>query len=244
MSIHIEAKPGQIAQTVLLPGDPLRARHVAETLFEDPQCYNQVRGMYGYTGTYNGSEVSIQGTGMGIPSLSIYVHELIHEYGVKNLIRVGTCGSIQQDLALGQVLLAMGACTDSVTNNLRFNHLQYAPIADYQLLSKAFETAKSLNISCIAGNVFSTDLFYLDDVNRYDVLIDHGVLAVDMETSALYTLAARSGVKALSILTVSDNIITGAGSSTVDRQQKFMDMMKIALEISNSTQHTAYRQQQ
>jgi purine-nucleoside phosphorylase len=169
---------------------------------------------------------------MGIPSLSIYVHELIHEYGVKNLIRVGTCGGIQQDLELGQVLLAMGACTDSITSNIIFNKVQYAPIADYQLLSNAFETAASMGVNCLAGNVFSTDLFYLEDDNRYDALIAHGVLAVDMETSALYTLAARSGVRALSILTVSDNIITGARSSASDRQQKFMDMMKIALEVT------------
>jgi purine-nucleoside phosphorylase len=232
MSIHIEAGPGEIAETVLLPGDPLRAKHVAETLFENPHCYNQVRGMYGYTGKYKGSTVSIQGTGMGIPSLSIYVHELIHEYGVKNLIRVGTCGGIQQDLELGQVLLAMGGCTDSITSNIIFNKVQYAPIADYQLLSNAFETAASMGVNCLAGNVFSTDLFYLEDDNRYDALMAHGVLAVDMETSALYTLAARSGVRALSILTVSDNIITGARSSASDRQQKFMNMMKIALEVT------------
>ena len=232
MSIHIEAKPGEIAETILLPGDPLRARHVAETLFEDPQCYNQVRGMYGYTGTYNGKAVSIQGTGMGIPSISIYVHELINEYGVKNLIRVGTCGSIQENLQLGQVLLAMGACSDSMTNKLIFNHLQYAPIANFELLNGAYRASQANGVNCMAGNVYSTDLFYLEDANRYQALIDHGVLAVDMETSALYTMAARSGVKALSILTVSDNIITGAKSSAQDRQQKFMDMMKIALEAT------------
>ena len=231
MSIHLEAKPGEVAETVLLPGDPLRAKHVAETLFEEPQCYNKVRGMYGYTGIYNGKPVSIQGTGMGIPSISIYVHELIHEYGVKNLIRVGTCGSIQQHLQLGQVLLAMGACSDSMTNTLTFNHLQYAPIADFELLNSAYQASQAYGLNCMAGNVYSTDLFYLDDANRYQAWIDHGVLAVDMETSALYTMAARSGVKALSILTVSDNIITGAKSSAKDRQQKFMDMMKIALEI-------------
>jgi len=229
MSIHIAAKPGEIAETVLLPGDPLRARHVAETLFEEVVCYNQVRGMYGYTGTYQGQRVSIQGSGMGIPSLSIYVHELIHEYGVKNLVRVGTCGAIQSNLELGQVLLAMGGCSDSMTNPLFFGQLQYAPIADFELLTAAFEAARNQDISCLVGNIYSTDLFYLDNPKRYDPLIDHGVLAVDMETSALYTLAAKSGVKALSILTVSDNIITGKFSSSQERQEKFMDMMQIAL---------------
>ena len=229
MSIHIEAKPGDIAETVLLPGDPLRAQFVAKTLFEDAVCYNKVRGMFGYTGTYQGYPVSIQGTGMGIPSISIYLHELIHEYGVKNLIRVGTCGSIQQDLELGQVVLAMGACTDSITNTLVFNNLQFAPIANYHLLSGAYQAAKAMGTDCIVGNVYSTDLFYLDDENRYQALIEHGVLVVDMETSALYTMAAKSRVRALSVLTVSDNIITGAKSTSEDRQKKFMDMMKIAL---------------
>ena len=229
MSIHIGAKQGQIAETVLLPGDPLRAKFVAETLFEEPYCYNQVRGMYGYTGTYNGSRISIQGTGMGIPSISIYAHELIHEYGVKKLIRVGTCGCIQQNLTLGQVLLAIGACTDSTTNDIVFKGLHYAPTANFQLLKDAYEQAEKLGVKCVVGNIYSTDLFYLDQPDRYKPWIDHGVLAVDMETSALYTLAAKSKVKALSILTVSDHIITGAVSSAQDRQEKFMDMMKIAL---------------
>ncbi len=234
MSIHIEAKPGEIAETVLLPGDPLRAKFVAENLFEELHCYNQVRGMYGYTGTYQGKPISIQGTGMGIPSISIYVHELIQEYGVKNLIRVGTCGCIQKNLDLGQVLLAIGACTDSATNNLTFKGLQYAPTADYGLLTKAKQVADSSGINCMVGNVFSTDLFYQDDPDRYQAWMDHGVLAVDMETSALYTLAARAQINALSILTASDNIITGARSTAEERQQKFMDMIKIALNAAQA----------
>jgi len=234
MSIHIGAKPGEIAETVLLPGDPLRAKFVAENLFEDVNCYSQVRGMYGYTGTYNGLPISIQGTGMGIPSISIYVHELIREYGVKNLIRVGTCGCIQKNMDLGQVLLAIGACTDSTTNNITFNGLQYAPTANYHLLTKAYQAAESLGISCVVGNIYSTDLFYLDDPDRYQACIEHGVLAVDMETSALYTLAARSQANALSILTVSDHIITGAQSTAQERQEKFIDMMKVALEAAQS----------
>ncbi len=233
MSIHIEARPGEIAETVLLPGDPLRARYVAETLFEEASCYNQVRGMLGYTGTYQGRKVSIQGTGMGIPSISIYLHELIHEYKVKNLIRVGTCGGIQEYLELGQVLLAMGACSDSATNQLAFDKIQYAPIASYPLLWGANQAAESMNIDCLVGNIYSTDLFYLDDPHRYDQLIAHDVMAVDMETSALYTIAAREGCRALSVLTVSDHIITGAKSSSQEREQKYMDMMKIALGIAD-----------
>ncbi|GJM27689.1 MAG: purine nucleoside phosphorylase DeoD-type [Cyclobacteriaceae bacterium] len=232
MSIHIEAKPGEIAETVLLPGDPLRAEFVANNLLEDVICYNKVRGMLGYTGTYQGTRVSIQGTGMGIPSISIYVHELIQEYGVKNLIRVGTCGSIQKELDLGQVLLAMGACSDSMTNQLVFKELQYAPVADFELLMNAHQAAVSKGISCIVGNIYSTDLFYLEQPNRYDRLIEHGVLAVDMETSALYTLAAKARIRALSVLTVSDNIITGAMSSSQDRQEKFMNMMKVAMQAA------------
>jgi purine-nucleoside phosphorylase len=230
MSIHIGAKPGEIAETVLLPGDPLRAKYVAENLLENAKCYNEVRGMYGYTGTYKGMPVSIQGTGMGVPSISIYVHELIQEYGVKHLIRVGTCGCIQEKLELGQVLLAIGACTDSMTNSMTFKGLQYAPTSDFHLLSSAYQAAENMGTQCLVGNIYSTDVFYQDDPDRYDVWIEHGVLAVDMETSALYTLSARFGVKALSILTVSDNIITGAVSSAMDRQEKFMDMIKIALE--------------
>ena len=230
MSIHIGAKPGEIAETVLLPGDPLRAKYVAENLFENAKCYNQIRGMYGYTGTYNGQPVSIQGTGMGIPSISIYLHELIHHYGVKKLIRVGTCGCIQEHLELGQVLLAIGACTDSTTNDQIFNGLHYAPTADFQLLSKAYQQAESMGINCTVGNIYSTDLFYLDQPDRYKPWIEHGVLAVDMETSALYTMAARAKIRALSILTVSDHIIKGEVSSSQDRQEKFMDMMRIILE--------------
>ena len=232
MSIHLEAKPGQIADTVLLPGDPLRAKFVAENLFEDAVCYNQVRGMYGYTGVYQGKQVSIQGTGMGVPSISIYLHELINEYGVKNLIRVGTCGCIQKDMQLGEVLLAIGACTDNIANKLVFDKIQFAPTANFELLNSAFKSSSEQNIPCTVGNIYSTDLFYLEDEHRYKELIQHGVMAVDMETSALYTMAARARVKALSILTVSDNIITGAASSSQDRQEKFMGMMKIALEAA------------
>ncbi len=231
MSIHIGAQPGEIAETVLLPGDPLRAKYVAENLLEDAQCYNEVRGMYGYTGTYKGKRVSIQGSGMGIPSISIYAHELIHEYQVKTLIRVGTCGCLQEEMELGSVLLAIGASSDSNTNSMVFKGLQYSPTADFTLLDKAYHTAEGMGMKVVVGNVLSTDLFYMDDPQRYHVWIDHNVVGIDMESSALYTLAARSNVQALSILTVSDNIITGQISSSQDRQEKFMDMIKLALEI-------------
>ena len=231
MSIHIGAQPGEIAETVLLPGDPLRAKFVAENLLEDAVCYNQVRAMYGYTGTYKGKRVSIQGSGMGIPSISIYAHELIQEYQVKNLIRVGTCGCLQEEMELGSVLLAISASSDSNTNNLVFKGLHYAPSADFSLLDRAYHQAEEMGLKAVVGSVLSTDLFYLDDPQRYHVWIDHNVVGIDMETSALYTMAARNNVKALSILTVSDNIITGQLSTAKERQEKFMDMIKLALEM-------------
>jgi purine-nucleoside phosphorylase len=233
MSVHIGAKVGDIARTVLISGDPLRAKHVANTLLENSKCYNEVRGMLGFTGSYKGKSISIQGTGMGIPSTSIYVNELISEYGVKNIIRVGTCGAIQKDVELGQVILAMSAGSDSATNRIHFEGMEFAPTADFELLSNAYKAAQSMNLPVLVGQVFSTDTFYGHDANRWNVWSEHGVLGVEMETSVLYTIAARSGVKALSILTVSDNIITDKFSSSKDRESKFMDMMKIALEIAN-----------
>lgn len=232
MSIHIGAQPGEIAETVLLPGDPLRARFVAENVLENATCYNEVRAMYGYTGTYKGKRVSIQGSGMGIPSISIYAHELVHDYQVKKLIRVGTCGCIQEDLELGSIVLAMSASSDSNTNQMVFDGLHYAPTADFNLLKSAYQSAQTMGLEVAVGNVLSTDLFYMDDPKRYHVWIDHNVLGIDMETSALYTMAAKTKVRALSVLTVSDNIITGNASTAKDREEKFMDMIKIALEAS------------
>ena len=232
MSVHIGAKEGDIARTVLISGDPLRAKNAADAFLEKPSCYNEVRGMLGFTGGYKGKRVSIQGTGMGIPSTSIYVNELISEYGVKSIIRVGTCGSIQKEVELGQVILAMSASSDSSTNKIHFNGMDYAPTADFKLLLEAYHATQTLKIPALIGTVFSTDTFYGSDSNRWNVWAEHGVLGVEMETSILYTIAARTGVKALSILTVSDNIITGKFSSSKDRESKFMDMMKIALEIA------------
>lgn len=231
-SIHLEAKAGDIAETVLLPGDPLRAKHVAETFLDDAVCYNKVRGMLGFTGYYNGNRVSIQGTGMGMGSISIYVNELISTYKVKNLIRVGTCGTIQEDLNLGQVLLAMSASGDSDANRQYFDGMHYAATADFDLFIKAYNAAKAMNIKTYQGSVFSTNTFYDNSPNRWEKWQKHGILGVEMETQILFTLAKRFGVKALSVLTVSDNILTGAASSAKDREQSFNDMMRIALALA------------
>jgi purine-nucleoside phosphorylase len=230
-SFHIEAKVGDIAEKILLPGDPLRAKFVAETFLEDVTCYNKVRNMLGFTGYYKGKMVSIQGTGMGMGSTGIYVNELIRTFGAKTLIRVGTCGAIQEDLHLGQVLLATGACGDSSANILYFEGKQYAATPDFELIHKAYQIALQQNIKVIPGLIFSTDSFYDDVPNRWHRWIEHGVIGVEMESQILYTLAKKLKVKALSILTVSDNIITGSAADHQDRERSFMDMMKIALEI-------------
>ncbi len=234
MSIHLEAAPGEIAPTVLLPGDPLRAKFIAETFLENMHCHNKVRGMLGYTGIYNGKPVSVQGTGMGVPSHSIYVNELIRDYQAKQLIRIGTCGSLQEGINVKEVVIAMAACTDSSMNKLLFGGMDYSPIADYGLLKKAMAFAEKNNIATRVGNVLTSDIFYFDDdlKNPYYVWMKYGVLAVEMETAALYTLAARLNVKALSILTVSDNIVTGQHATAEERQTAFTDMVKIALELA------------
>lgn len=232
MSIHIGAKQGAIAETVLLPGDPLRAKFVAENLMEDAVCYNNVRGMLGFTGTYKGKRVSIQGSGMGMGSLAIYVNELISDYGVKNVMRVGTCGAIQRSLQIGQVILAMSASGDSGANRYYFEGLDYAATADFNLLMEAYTVAQKMNINTLQGSIFSTNIFYDPKPDRWDKWIKHNILAVEMESQMLYTLAARLGARGLSILTVSDNIITGEASSSEEREKSYTDMMKIALEIA------------
>ena len=232
MSIHIGAKAGEIAKTVLLPGDPYRAKFVAEQLLKNARCYNTIRGMLGYTGEYKGKTISIQGTGMGIPSISIYAHELITEYEVKNLIRVGSCGCIQPDLQLKDVILAMSASTDSNVNIMRFQGKDYAATSSFKLLKNAFDVAKKLNIDVHVGNIFSTDLFYHDDPTYWKVWADYGILAIEMESAALYTLAAKFKVNALSLLTVSDQLITGEASSSEAREKSFTQMIEIALEIA------------
>jgi purine-nucleoside phosphorylase len=232
MSLHIGAKAGEIADTVLITGDPLRAKHYAEKLLVAPKGYNRIRGMLGYTGTYQNKSVSIQGTGIGIPSTALYVHELIHSYGVKRIIRVGTCGAIQKDIHLGQVLLANKSLTDSNAINLIAKHKTDETKADSELLQIAQATAHGLGISVRTGTIFSTDLFYSDDdATRWITPTQQGVLAVEMETSVLYALAEKNNIAALSILTVSDNILTGAVASAEDRETRTLDMIRLALEI-------------
>jgi len=231
MSIHIEATPGDIATTILLPGDPLRAKYIAENRFKDYKCYNQVRGMLGFTGQYASQQVSVQGTGMGIPSISIYAEELIREFGVKKLIRVGTCGTFQKDVALGDVLIAQGASTDSAVNRLRFNGMDFAPLASFNLLQKAHDFCEDNHIPVRIGNVLTSDTFYNDNPKYWQRWAEYGVLAAEMETAALYTIAAKHGVGALSILTVSDNLVSGEQVSAEERQKKFMQMVDIALAL-------------
>ena len=229
MSIHIGAKKGDIAETVLLPGDPLRAKFIAENLFQDVQCYTQVRGMLGFTGLYNGQRVSVQGTGMGLPSHSIYVNELIDSFGVKTLIRVGTCGSFQENIKLRDVVLAMSSCSESNFNRKTFKGMDFAPTADFDLLMKAYNHTTSKAKKVHVGSVLSADTFYNEDPEEWKLWARHGVLAVEMETSALYTIAARKKCRALSVLTVSDCLVTGAASPSQDREQTFTDMVDIAL---------------
>ncbi len=230
MSIHIGAKKGDIAETVLLPGDPLRAKWIAETFLEDVVCYNEVRGIYGYTGTYKGRRVSVQGTGMGVPSISIYVNELIRDYGVKNLIRVGTAGSYREDIKIRDVILAMSSSTTSGINRLRFDGADYAPTADFELFMRAAEAAKVKGIKIKGGNVLTVDEFYGDNFEAYKKWANFGVLCVEMETAALYTIAAKYNVKALTILTISDSLVTGEETTSLERQTTLKDMVEIALE--------------
>ena len=223
---HNNAKLGEIAETVLLPGDPLRAKYIAETFLENPVQYNTVRGMYGYTGTYKGKRISVQGSGMGIPSIGIYSYELIHFYGVKNLIRIGSAGAINEDLKPYDVVIGMGACTDSNYASQYNLKGTYAPIASYELLNKAVNAAKDLNIETTVGNILSSDIFYgeegLEGLRKWQKM---GVLAVEMESAGLYMNAARAGVNALCILTISDCPFTGDVTTAEERQHAFTNMM-------------------
>jgi len=230
VSLHIGASKEDIAETVLLPGDPLRAKFIAENILKNAVCYNEIRGMYGFTGIYKGKRVSVQGTGMGIPSHLIYVTELIKEYNVKKLIRIGTCGSIQSDIKIRDIILAMSASTDSSFNTYTFGGRIYAPTANFELLQKAYKITLKLDKNPKVGNILSSDIFY-DEPDFLKIWAKYGVLAVEMETAALYTLAAEFGVKALTILTVSDNLITDEHISVEERQKKFNEMIKIALEL-------------
>ena len=230
MSTHIGAKPGEIAPRVLLPGDPLRAKWIAETYLEDAKCYSNVRGMLGFTGTYEGVSVSVQGSGMGMPSASIYYHELLAEYGATSLIRVGSCGALTEDLQLRDVVAASASSTDSAMNRVRFDGLvDYAPVASFELLRTAVDVAAALGVPVHVGQVFAADAFYTDRPDLFDRLAAYGVLAVEMESAALYTLAARFKARALTLLTVSDHIKTGAHTTAQEREQTFAHMVELAL---------------
>ena len=229
MSIHISAKKGDIAEAVLLPGDPLRAKFIAENLFENAVLYSKVRGMFGYTGTYKGKTISVQGTGMGIPSISIYATELIQEYGAKKLIRIGSCGSTNTKINLRDIIIAMSASTDASFNKLHFNGMDYAATADYDLLEKAVNSARSRETPFHVGKILTSDTFYQDNPEGWKLWADYGILAEEMETAALYTIASKFNVKALALLTVSDDMITGATTTSQEREKTFTDMMEIAL---------------
>jgi purine-nucleoside phosphorylase len=233
MSVHIGAQPGDIAERVLLPGDPMRAKWIAETFLQDAKCYSQVRGMLGFTGTYQGVRVSVQGSGMGMPSASIYTHELINEYGVRSVIRVGSCGALAEDLRLGDVIAAIGSATDSNMNRTRFDGLvDYAPVADFGLLRTAVDVAERHGTALRVGPILAADAFYTDRPDLYDALADYGVLAVEMESAAIYTIAARYRARALTILTVSDHIKTGEKMASDQREQGFGAMVRIGLETA------------
>ena len=231
MSIHISAQKGDIAETVLLPGDPLRGQGIAETFLKNVNTYSNVRGMLGFTGEYQGKRVSVQGTGMGMPSTAIYVNELIN-LGAKRLIRVGTCGSFQENINIGDVVIAMSASTDSAMNQHVFGNKDFAPTTSYDLLEKAVGTARVLNLKVNVGNILSSDSFYNANPDHWKIWAEYGVLAVEMESSAIYTIAAKKKVEALTILTVSDSLVTGEIASIEERQNNFMTMAEIALDLA------------
>ncbi len=240
VSTHIAAEPGQVAPAVLMPGDPLRARWIAETFLEDTACYTEVRGMLGYTGTYRGTPVSVQGSGMGQPSLAIYAHELLTEYGVRSIVRVGSCGALTPRLGLRDLVIASGACTDSAMNRIRFEGLDYAPVADFALTRAAYDAAatRGLGERTHVGLIFSSDSFYSPRPELTARMVDYGVLAVEMEASALYTLAAQHQARALAVCTVSDHIVTGEETTAQERQETFTEMVEIALDAIIGTGKT------
>lgn len=232
MTIHIGAKPGDIAQTVLMPGDPYRAKWVAETFLENPRLVNEVRGMLGYTGTWNGNPVSVHGSGMGMPSLSIYANELIRDYDVQTLIRIGSCGAMQEKVKLRDVILAMTSSTLSTPSSGFFKELNFAPCADWSLLQAAADAAKQRDVGTHVGGIYSADVFYDERPDLNEQMTRHGILGVEMEAAELYTVAARYGRRALAVLTVSDHLITGEAMPSEDREKSLTDMVEIALEAA------------
>ena len=230
MTPHINAPAGAFADVVLMPGDPLRAKYIAENFLENAEQVTNVRNMFGYTGTYKGRRVSVMAHGMGIPSCSIYAKELVTEYGVKKMIRVGSCGSVRPDIKVRDIVIGLGACTDSKVNRIRFKDNDFAAIADFNMAVAAAEAAKQKGIDVKVGNLFSADLFYTPDVEMFDVMEKYGIVGVEMEAAGIYAVAAEYGAKALCICTVSDHIRTGEQTSAEERQLTFNEMIEIALE--------------
>ncbi len=232
MTVHIGASPGEIAETVLMPGDPLRAKWAAETFLDDANCVNEVRGMLGFTGTWRGHRVTIHGSGMGMPSLSIYANELIRDYGARTLIRIGSAGAMQPYVKLRDIVLAMTSSTMSTPSRGLFRELNFAPSADFGLLQAAHAAAKGRGAPVHVGGIYSSDVFYDERPDLNEQMTRHGVLAVEMEAAELYTVAARHGARALAVLTISDHLVTGEAMASEDRQSSFSDMVEIALEAA------------
>lgn len=232
MTVHIGAAPGQIAETVLMPGDPLRAKWAAEAFLENPTLINDVRGMLGFSGTWRGHDVTIQGSGMGMPSLSIYANELIRDYGAKTLIRIGSTGAMQPHVNLRDIVLAMTASTINTPSSGMFKEVNFAPSADFGLLQAAFAAAQKNESTIHVGGIYSSDVFYDERPDLNEQMTRHGILAVEMEAAELYTIAARYGCRALAVLTVSDHLQTGEALNSVERQSSFSDMVQIALEAA------------
>ena len=229
MTIHIGAAPGEIAETVLLPGDPYRAKWAAERFLENARLVNEVRGMLGFTGTWKGRPVTIQGSGMGMPSLSIYVNELIRDYGAKTLIRIGSCGGMQERVGLRDIIIAMTASSVSTPSRGIFRELNFAPCADWSLLSAAVAAAEARGLDPHVGGIYSSDVFYDERPDLNEQMVRHGILGVEMEAAELYSLAARHGCRALAVLTVSDHLLTGEALPAEARERSFGDMVEIAL---------------
>jgi purine-nucleoside phosphorylase len=232
MTVHIGAAPGEIAETVLMPGDPLRAKWAAETFLDDAGCVNEVRGLLGFTGMWRGNRVTIHGSGMGMPSLSIYANELIRDYGARTLIRIGSAGSMQTHVKVRDIVLAMTSSTMATPSRGFFRDLSFAPSADFGLLQAAFTAAQDKASSVHVGGIYSSDVFYDERPDLTEQMTRHGVLAVEMEAAELYTVAARHGARALAILTISDHLLTGEALPSADRQSSFSDMVEIALEAA------------
>lgn len=229
---HISAAIGDIAETVLLPGDPYRAKWAAETFLDNPKLVNEVRGMFGFTGTYKGNPVTIHGSGMGMPSLSIYANELITEYGAKTLIRIGSCGAMQKEIKVRDVIIGMTATTLSTPSRGIFKDINFAPCADFGLLENAVAAARAKGTATHVGNIYSSDVFYDERPDLNEIMIRHGILGVEMEAAELYNLAARHSVRALAVLTVSDHLITHESLPSSERESSFGDMVEIALQAA------------